>query len=206
MEKIMQHETAPSSSRPVAGRYYCADELGAPFKVYLGKGCTVERKHGEEIVSIEDLPGLLAAVVQARVLHPRKLAGADLRFIRTVLRMKSKVLADRLGLTPEHYSRCESGEKTMAATTEKAYRLFAFLSSVARDREVQEVLNDRRELPPISPAGAKKAVEAFSKVFYDMDIEPVADAADQLSFSFSRRNCSEEPCGHDEAEWEQKAA
>jgi hypothetical protein len=113
--------------------------------------------------------------------------------------MKSKAVAEALELTPEHYSRCESGEKTMALTTEKAYRAFAFVSSLLRDQMVQEVLKAGKAQKAI------KAISAIREVFMKVKIVPVADAADELSFSFSRRNCSEKPCGNDdEPEWEQK--
>jgi DNA-binding transcriptional regulator YiaG len=205
VEQIMQHDTAASSSA-VAGRY-CADVIGAPFKVYLADGYTITQRLGEEIISIKDLPGLIAAIVQARVLHPRKLSGADLKFIRIALRMKSKTVADALELTPEHYSRCESGPKSMSAATEKTYRAFVFLSSILRDEAVQKILktSDPLETPSVSPKKAEKTFAAFTQVFMGMKIKPVADATEELAFSFSWRgpNQHKDPCGDgNEAEWE----
>src|ERR1700738_2011503 len=126
MDQIMQHDFKDGG--PVAGHYF-AKSLGAPFKVYLANG--VETKidpiSGKAMTSIIDLPGLIAAVVRSRVSHPRKLAGDDLKFIRSALHLKSKGLAAALELSPEFYSRCESGHKAMSPTTEKLYRGYAYL-------------------------------------------------------------------------------
>lgn len=188
MERIMQPDTA-TGSHGAAG-HYSADELGAPFKVYLEKGYKVERRLGDEFVTITDLPGLIAAVVQTRVMHPRKLSGEELKFIRTALRIKSKEVADLIDLSPEHYSRCESGEKTLSPNTEKAYRVIVYLHSFVKDRAVQEVLNLKTLPEPheISSGQAKEALTAFMKVFMEMKIKPVAPADEKLEFWFTRRS------------------
>jgi hypothetical protein len=101
MEQIMQHDFPGGG--PVAGPYL-AKSLGAPFKIYLSNGVEFETDptSGKMMTKIVDLPGLIGAVVRARVSHPRKLSGADLRFIRSALRLPSKGLAAVLDLSPEH--------------------------------------------------------------------------------------------------------
>jgi hypothetical protein len=115
VNQIMQHDCWGGGS-PVAGHYY-AESLGAPFKIYLTNGVETKVILGKTVTSIIDLPGLITAVVQSRVLHPRKLSGPDLKYIRSALCLKSKELAAALDLSPEHYSRLENGERTMSVAT-----------------------------------------------------------------------------------------
>lgn len=107
----MQHER--TGSVPVVHKPYHVDTLGAPFKVVLNSGVTfgIDKDTGEETVSIPDTIGLINAVVRARVQHERKLNGEELRFIRKAINVRAKSLAELLDITPEHYSRCEGGDK-----------------------------------------------------------------------------------------------
>jgi hypothetical protein len=200
MDQIMQHDF--DDDGPVAGHYH-AKSLGAPFKVFLTNGVTTEPDlgSGKSRISIVDVPGLIAAVVRSRVSHPRKLSGADLRFIRSALCLKSKALAEMLELTPEHYSRCESGEKTMSTNTEKMYRGYAFLATFLRDKKLRDAVR-QKERKEISPEDAQKALETIRKLFFDLKIRPVFGANEELTFVFTRR-CPDErtPCGDDDSEW-----
>jgi DNA-binding transcriptional regulator YiaG len=192
-----------SPSGPVAG-HYLAKSLGAPFKVYLANGVTTETDpvSGKIITSITDLSGLLAAVVQSRVSHPRKLSGADLKFIRSALRLKSGMLASALDCTPEHYSRCETGQKTMSTTTEKLFRGFAFVIALLNNRSLRDSLRENQKSKTIAHQDTKEGLEAIGKLFSDLKITPVFSANDELCFTFSRR-CpeSDTPCGDDDAKW-----
>src|SRR6266851_2551895 len=90
---------------------YEIDTLGAPFKVTLW-GCVtlgIDPATAEEKINVPDVVGLINAVVRARVNHPRKLNGEELKFIRHALGVKAKVLAHFLDMSPEHLSRCEAG-------------------------------------------------------------------------------------------------
>lgn len=198
----MQHDTA--SSRSLVAGPYRADAVGAPFKVYLTDGYTIRETLGEKIVTITDLPGLIATVVQRRVLHPRKLTGDELKFLRTALRVKSKTVAGAIDLSPEHYSRCEAGIKLLSPQTEKTLRMYMYLSSMLRDQEVQNLLKTHPATTSVPEKKAKKALAAFAKVFMEMKIEPVADAEDDLEFTFYWRDPNrQEPSGSDnEPEWE----
>lgn len=206
MNQMMQHDSGGRGSSPVAD-HYDAKALGAPFKVYLTDG--VETKldsvTGKPVTSITDLPGLIAAVVRSRVLHPRKLSAADLRFIRSALCMKSKKLAAAVDLTAEHYSRCEAGSKTMSITTEKVYRCYVYLLSFARNRDIRDFI-EKHKNEAVPPEEGKKALAAFRKIFIEMKISPVFDPAEELEFIFSRRVRPENnPCGEDDAEWNGEA-
>jgi hypothetical protein len=201
VNQIMQHDF---DSGLVAG-HSCAKSLGAPFKVFLANG--VERNRnpitGKIETSITDLPGLIAAVVRARVLHPRKLSAADLRFIRSALCLRSKDLAAGVDLTKEHYCRCESGQKVMSVTTEKVYRANAYLISIRRDKNIRNAVRQEQQKEPekkISPEKATKAIEEFQKLFLETKIRPVYNVDDELKFFFYR-GCNDLPCGDDDAEW-----
>ena len=172
---------------------YDAKCIGAPFKVILADGFRKEHnaQTGKTVIEIEDLPGLVAAVVRSRVMHPRKLSGEDLKFIRSVLCMKAVKIAGSLDLTAEHYSRCENGTKTMSVATEKLYRMFVFLSVATRNKMLTETVKEDLKNANISAEEAQKAVTAFQKIFHDMRIDPVRLVGPDLCFTFCRR------CGAD---------
>ena len=136
MSQTMQHDYADS---PVAQDY--GELIGVPFKVFLTNGVVekVDEKTGKVMTEITDLPGLITCILQTRVLHPRKLSGDDLKFIRVALRLRSAEVADILDVSPEHYSRCETGTKTLSTSTEKFYRMRVFLQAVCKDKAIQEI-------------------------------------------------------------------
>jgi DNA-binding transcriptional regulator YiaG len=182
--------------------YYLAKSLGAPFDVYLANG--VEQKinpvTGKKSVEIKDPPGLVASVARARVLHARKMSGDDMKFLRTAVCLKSKVLAEAIDLSPEHYSRCEAGQKTMSPTAEKLYRGYIFLATYLKDKALMTKCTAKKD--EISPEDAKKAFSTFQKLFFEIKINPVFDSNERLEFVFCRRSEPHgAPCGGDDAEW-----
>ncbi|RWD62673.1 hypothetical protein [Mesorhizobium sp.] len=182
---------------------YEAKALGAPFKVFLSDGVTFETDPdtGREVTNIADLSGLIAAVVRSRVLHSRKLCGEDLKFIRSALCMKSNEIAENLELTPEHYSRCEAGTKTMSVSTEKQHRIFVFFSMLTRDKNLQRPKVRNVEDMKISEKDAFRVTKAVFRIFLDMKIDPVYEAGEELSFTFCRK-CRAQPAPEgDDDEW-----
>ena len=145
-----------------------AELLGAPFKVILENAvkqsvcaeCDAVLK-----TAIPDPEGLVYAVVVARALHPRKMTGAEIRFIRHAMKWKAKEVAAELGISPEHLSRCENGSLPMSETTERLFRVYSILQ--VRDRSAVDKLIDQ---------GFKK-----------FRIEASWDADDPLVFHFERR-------------------
>jgi len=196
VNQITQHDVDCDGS-PVAGHDY-GSALGAPFKVYLANGVetVVDPKTGKSYTTITDVPGLIAAVVRSRVLHPRKLSGDDLKFIRSALCIKSKSLAEIMDLSPEHYSRCESGVRTMSTTAEKVGRGYVFLMTYLKDKSVREALKENdpseNETKEINADEEKKALASLQKLFCDIKINPVCDADEELTFSFLRGRRDEE--------------
>jgi DNA-binding transcriptional regulator YiaG len=206
--KTMQHSQISGAS---AAELYDAKVLGAPFKVFLTDGFqkSINPVSKKQEVSIEDLGGLIAAVVQARVLSTRKLSGADLKFIRSALCMKSSDLAKVLDLSAEHYSRCESGVKILSGATEKAFRMIAFLLIARRNKELRD--NHLSKIKSgeikVEPQDVEKALSAFQMIFLEMDIMPVYDAGELLEFTFHRKCRSlPAPCAESEGEWAEPTA
>lgn len=167
--------------------------LGAPFKVLLSNGVvTKPDKAGRLMTEITDLPGLIASVLKSRVQHPRKLSGDDLKYIRSALAMRSNEVAEILEVTPEHYSRCETGVKTLSSSVEKFYRMYVFLQAAYKDKALHDKLSSSDQgaseaSTPEEAEEADEAMEAFRSVFVDMKLEHLHDAGDELMFSFVRR-------------------
>ena len=198
----MQHDFVGS---PVAQDY--TELLGTPFKVFLSGGVTVKvnKITKKKITEITDLPGLLAAVVKSRVMHPRKLSGEDLKYIRSALSFKSSEMAKALDMTPEHYSRCENAAKALSSAAEKSYRMFVYLTASCKDKSLNEMSKEEMTKKiTADPERAKKAMEAFHRLFFEMKIQAVYSANDVLEFRFSRNDRPSCPDCPDE-EWKDKA-
>lgn len=109
---------------------YEADLLGAPFSVILDNSVQEEfcASCGAKLRTvIPDVEGLLHAVAMLRAIEPRKLSGADIRFIRKAMGWKSKDVARHLELRHEHLSRCEHGSRVLSPMAEKWLRLFVLV-------------------------------------------------------------------------------
>jgi len=191
----MQHDFVGS---PVAQDF--GKTLGTPFKVVLCNGVKskVDKATGKTVLEITDLPGLICSILQTRVTHPRKLSGDDLKFIRSSLGWKSNAVAELLELTPEHYSRCETGVKTLSSSVERFYRMYVFLQAARKRKALQEKALKQKKRKPSSAEvqDATEALEAFMTVFVEMKIEYLYHAGDELEFSFIRRpRRNQKDCG-----------
>lgn len=195
----MQHDFVGG---PVAQDF--GEVLGAPFKVFLSNGVLTKFKKGKAMTEIDDLPGLIVSVVQSRALHPRKLSGEDLKFFRTALCKRSNEIAEALDLTPEHYSRCETGTKTLSSSTEKFYRMYSFLEAGCKDKALQDA-------PPVecNSEQAKEALDAFRQVFLNMKIHHIYPVGEELEFHFIRRARRASECcpasGDDDGKWQKES-
>lgn len=183
---MTQHERYLGDDRVV--REYEVDTLGAPFKVIL-KNCvtlSVDRASGKEKVTIPDVTGLINSVVRARVTHPRKLNGQEIRFVRNALGVKASLLADFLEMSPSHLSRCEAGKKVMSTLSERFFRLFAFLGTYFKEPE--ELFVQVRGRPAIEQTTKKpnEMAKEFVEQFLSMKIQSVYDATEELEFEFFR--------------------
>jgi len=164
---------------------YNAVTLGAPFKVLLHDGvtCGVDAKTGQQTICIKDPFALINSVVRARVLHPRKLSGEEIKFVRKSIGAKAKSVAEFLDMTPEHLSRCESGTKVLSVASEKHFRMAAYVASFLKDPSAffapAELLTQAKP--------SKKARESAAVIhrwFLSLKIETVFDATEELQFEF----------------------
>lgn len=184
---------------------YVVDTLGAPFQVILVDSvCVHDAAHD---VDIPDLPGLINAVVRSRVMHPRKLSGLDLKFIRKSICVRAKVLADFLEMTPEHLSRCESGERTLSSASEKQLRLASFFSTLFVNPEQAFVCSETVSVER-KPSKVDKSIDDLIKLFFSLKISPAYDVGTPLVLKFTRRSANKDqeilPCMPDQydGEWD----
>lgn len=177
---------------------YDADILGAPFKVLLHDAVKVEVciTCGTVLnTAIPDPEGLLYAISFSRALHTRKLVGAEVKFMRHVMGWKGKKLAEELGITPEHLSRCENGHAVMSPPTEKLFRLYSILlpkeiSEPRAEAKVRAMLQD--------------AVDDLIKAMNGFKIEATWGTNEPLVFHFQRcrlTQTGEEGPGSDDGKW-----
>lgn len=199
----MQHDFVGG---PVAQDY--GELIGTPFKVFLSNGVVegIDEKTGKVMTDIVDLPGLIASILRSRVLHPRKLSGDDLKYIRSALHVRSSEIAEILEITPEHYSRCETGVKTLSSSSEKHYRMHVFLETLCKNIYVHKKISEQEQKPECSDDNekAKEAMEAFQKIFSEMKIQHIFDAGEELAFSFGWRSRSESSgdCENGDGKWQ----
>lgn len=157
-----------------------AKDLGAPFKVILDNSvkATIDHSTGEIVnYKIPDLPGLLRVVVMTRLLHPRKLSGPDLKFVRKAIGFKQKELAAKIELSVEHLSRCETDVFPMSPASEKLFRIFAFKSALKLHKI--EACKEKTDLE-----------DALDRLFDGIKTLPVHDAQKELVLHFYRGRVS----------------
>jgi DNA-binding transcriptional regulator YiaG len=189
---------------------YNMDTLGAPFRVNVidAVSISIDPSTGEEEVSVPDVIGLINAVVRSRVEHARKLNGREISFVRKSLGVRAKLLAGFLGMSPEHFSRCEVGSKVMSGASEKLFRLFAYLGTYCEDPT--DLLNKcadpdfiRAAMEKVRPRKIQKVMDGFLRVFLEMKIQAVYDPEDVLHFRFVRRPSDDRRAGPgDDGEWD----
>jgi hypothetical protein len=185
---------------------YDLDTLGAPFKVTLIDGVILKTEGKKEIVEIPDLGGLINTVVRVRVCHLRKLTGQEIKFVRRALGLRSKDVAKFLGMSLEHYSRCESEAKVMSATNEKFFRLFAFVATHTRNPSESLSQADDPTALKENIAEPDQMLEGLFKLFFRMKIKPVFNPDEKLHFEFVWRARSEPVGEPDDGVWEEEPA
>jgi DNA-binding transcriptional regulator YiaG len=172
-----------------------AEDVGAPFKVLLHNAVKIrENEKGERLsYAIPDLEGLIVAVVISRILHPRKLFGADIKFIRKAISFKQKDLASKLEMSVEHLSRCETGAHVMAPSSEKLLRILSLKSAM--------------KLHKMKSCTAKTNIEdALDRLFDAIKPLPVFDVDEVLELHFYRARPSSDGAGShdpDDGLWEE---
>jgi transcriptional regulator with XRE-family HTH domain len=108
--------------------------------------CAKCHKHAAQIPAVGQL---LAAIARTLVERDALLTGPELRFLRKRLGRKAADLAKILSLTPEHYSRLETGKSSVSEVSDKMIR--AYYAVESRDPLLQikmrETLRDVLQKP-----------------------------------------------------------
>lgn len=180
---------------------YVAENLGAPFKVILVN--SVEQITNEtgavEQIKIPNLRGLLKQIAATRVLVNRKLSGKDIKFIRKALPVKASTLAEKIGVTPEHFSRCESGDRALSSGTEKCLRIAILLELFKLPDCVGEVC-EQNEMLKRKVDAYTKAMSRICSIINSMKIPAAHDPSEALCLSFTVER-QESLFNEDDADW-----
>lgn len=193
---------------------YEVDTLGAPFQVTLVDSVQIKMDEdtGKEMVLIPDFVGMVNAVARCRAIHPRKLSGDEIVFLRKALGIKAKALATYLDISPEHLSRCEAKSKVLSSASERMLRLFVFLATFYESP--QDLLAklegsvDMAEPTRKAKASSNDLGEAFLQYFLTLKIQTIFAANESLHFRLERTSIRNQPPSASEADdgdW-QKAA
>lgn len=121
---------------------YEETDLGLPYPITLNDGVEeeIDDETGERVgVSIPALEQLAAAVAVARALNPLQLDGREVRFIRRVIGMPAKDLAEALEMDAATLSRWENNKHPVGAWADKQVRMAAVI--MLRDRVPHISLN-----------------------------------------------------------------
>lgn len=181
---------------------YVAEHLNAPFKVVLKNSVRqiIDDCGNVEKIVIPNPRGLLKQVAITRLLFPRKLSGADIKFVRKSLKIKAIELADMLGITPEHLSRCESGERVLSPGVEKCMRLSVILDNFKLPEEAEEACVSNEKIR-LKIEEFQEAIRRLQEVIRGMPISSVYDHEEQLELHFYiRRDSSQQSSADDDEE------
>ncbi len=155
---------------------FVAKDIGAPFKVVLNDAVqvTFDKATGAVVdYVIPDLDALLCEIVLSRVLHPRKLNGAEIKFVRKALGLKQKDLAEKIELAAETLSRIEAGAQPLSPGNEKLLRIYAVKTVFKMDK--------------VKACEAKTRFDdAIDRLFDLLKPRAAFDVADELVFNFHR--------------------
>ena len=114
--------------------------------------------NGHQEIEIPEAEKLHGVLVNALIRQPATLAGPEIRFLRKEVGMSGRVFARQLGMTAEHLSRLEAGQRTVSATTNLLVRLATAWELTRRRRiefpsDLQPFVTD---LEAVSDAGAHR--------------------------------------------------
>jgi DNA-binding transcriptional regulator YiaG len=182
--KVVEHNS------PATLAEYKAENLGAPFDVVLIESVREYSNPltGESEVQIPNLRGLLQEAAICRSLHPRRFSGEDITFIRKAIPLKAKELANLLDVSPEHLSRCESGDRLLSSSCERHLRLLTVFKSKKTcgiiDQLASEKSKTKKGQPNLISKNAVKILKDIQNIVLSMKIVSVYEADSRLSFSF----------------------
>jgi|GEM_PF-2677312 len=170
--------TKASTDRHIVVPEHIVEDLGVPFKVVLRDSVKqlINADTGKvERVIIPNFRGLIECIAITRIFEPRKLSGNEIKFIRKAFKFPAKQIAEMIDVSPEHLSRCEAGERTLSAASEKCLRASIFLDQHQKLSE----LNDSCEPDDKMKEKLKSLMEALRKIsaiITERKISPAFDA------------------------------
>lgn len=183
---------------------YIAEHLNAPFKVVLLDSVRqITNQDGDIVKTVIPNPkGLLHQVAITRLLYPRKLGAADIKFVRKALGIKAIELSEMLSITPEHLSRCEAGERLLSPGLEKCLRLSVLLDTFKLPDGAEEACKGNDSLKE-NFEKFQRALRRVQDLIRTMPISPVYDSEEDLIFSFRVRGKSIEndSTDNDDEDW-----
>lgn len=162
---------------------YTVDNLGTSFKVILVDSAKrIPKENGYEIY-IPDFQGLMKRIAITRAAHPLKLKSGDIKFLRKTLGLKAKDLAEKLDITAEHLSRCETGDKVLSQNSEKVLRSLVLLEAVY---VLEKAVRDAGEDASSVLEKITGILGTLKEVVSGMRISPVHSADEDLVLCFKR--------------------
>jgi DNA-binding transcriptional regulator YiaG len=194
--------------------------IGAPFEVIL---CNAVRQKidvatGEVLeTEIPNMGGLLKEVAVARALYPRKFSPADIKFVRKAVNLKAIELANLLGITPEHVSRCENDGRALSPAAEKLLRVIVLKKrfNLAKLQEWLRLHAENKCLNRKDIGGLERLVDEYKEAFsqaeeaiFSASITSVFDPDERISFSFRlepRLSAEAQDNGSDDDHWKRAA-
>jgi transcriptional regulator with XRE-family HTH domain len=141
--------------------YDASGLLGSPFPVILHN--SADEKYcstcDERIsVVLPNWTDLVAMVAVSRAIHPCKLTGAEIKFLRKSLSRKAKEFAEELALSPEQYSRFENDKQPISEVYERLLRASVCLGHFD---QAYRLKIDVRELLAMRIKGVRPCEESF---------------------------------------------
>lgn len=126
---------------------------------------------GEEVITIPDVNGLIAAAAVARVMLPTKLNGTEIKFLRKAIGMPAKNLAEILNVRPETVSRWENdATQQIGNSEEKLFRIIV-------GHDIKEKEGEEDKAP---------AVYYDERAILEMTINPFRVVGDAPLLNFER--------------------
>lgn len=92
--------------------------------------------HGHQEIEIPNAEQLHQLLTSLFIRKPTPLRGTEIRFLRKELGLSGRAFAERLGMTPEHLSRLETGGRGITATIDLLVRL-AVAWELTRRRRIE---------------------------------------------------------------------
>ena len=166
---------------------YVLDDLGTSFKVKLHN--SVERRVGPKgpEIFIPDYHGLMKQIAISRASFPGKLTAGDIKFLRKSLGLKSKDLASKLDITPEHMSRCEAGFKVLSPNSERVLRLIVLQEAIYVARKALEDARPKAQSGVIDNLIDKLTdlIDKNKSMMDGLEIQSMRAADEEVVFHFS---------------------